>query len=48
MKVFIGFLLAIFLVTARREARGSSLRLRWLMLFTVAVAASFYSLRVIE
>lgn len=48
MKVFIGFMLLVFFVSAKCEARGASVPTWALVLCTVVIAGSFFSLRVIE
>lgn len=48
MIVLVGFLIVVFLVSATREAQGRRFSNRWLFAFTLAVALSFYSIRVIS
>jgi hypothetical protein len=48
MLVFIGFLLAIFIVYGFRDYWGRPLRLKWFLITIAVVSASFYSLRVIS
>jgi hypothetical protein len=47
VKVFVVFILAVFVLSAALENRGSSLSFRWLFMLTAVVAMSFYSLRVL-
>ena len=47
MKVFVVFLLAVFVLSAALERRGSALSFRLLFMMTAVVAMSFYSLRVL-
>jgi hypothetical protein len=46
VKVFLAFLVGVFLVSAAFQGRGRHFQLRWLVMATAIVAASFYSLRV--
>ncbi len=46
MKVFLAFLIGVFVITAAFQGRGRQYQLRWLVMATVIVAGSFYSLRV--
>ncbi|MDP2290962.1 MAG: hypothetical protein Q8M22_07210 [Actinomycetota bacterium] len=48
MIVLVGFLIVVFLISATREAQGRTFSTRWLFLFTLVAAASFYSIRVIS
>jgi hypothetical protein len=43
--VLVGFLIAVFFISGWREYHGRQLSTRWLLVFTVAVAASFFSTR---
>jgi len=48
MKLFIAFLVVVFVATAAREVRGRPLQVRWLFMFTFVVSACFFSLRAIQ
>ncbi len=48
MIVLVGFLLSVFLISAMREGQGRRFSTRWLFLYTLVVAMSFYSIRVIS
>jgi hypothetical protein len=46
VKVFLAFLVGVFVVSAAFQGRGRQFQLRWLVIATAIVAGSFYSLRV--
>lgn len=48
MRVFLGFLLFVFVIAAVAERRGGQLRVRTLLVLTTIVGLSFYSLRVMS
>jgi hypothetical protein len=47
MKMLLGFILMVFMLSAALERRGGELTFRWLFVLTAFVALSFYSLRVL-
>ena len=48
MTVLVGFLIAMFFLSGWREYHGRQLSTRWLLVCTVAAAASFFSIRIIS
>lgn len=48
MIVLVGFLVGIYVVASRQQHRRLTLRFRWVLGGALVVAASLYSLRVIQ
>ena len=48
MKLLIIFLVGVFALSAHQQSRGAGLRLRWVMIGSVFLAASMYSLSAVS
>ncbi len=48
MIVLVGFLVGVYAIASHRQVHRYTFRFRWLLVSAVVVAASLYSLRVVQ